>query len=110
MWANEHHEEIERLICSKCDADKNRDYSPCKDCKRRDDFELGYVTASERNGWHDLRKNPDDLPNDGEKVLASNLLTAEYVRYDDAEKSWKHDYFELDNVRYWKREDFPEGD
>ena len=76
MWVHEHHEEIEKLICSKCECDKNKDYSPCKNCKRGDDFELGYKTAIE---WHYVDKEP--LP---EKTVVvesvnGNLFLAYYV-------------------------------
>lgn len=35
-------------------------------------YEDGYLAGAKENGvvWHDLRKNPDDLPERGYKVLA----------------------------------------
>lgn len=33
---------------------------------------------SKENLWHDLRKNPDDLPNNGEHVLAKHNGVSRY--------------------------------
>lgn len=67
-----------------------------------DGAEYGYNKANE---WHDLRKNPNDLPNDGELVLANNLLYTECVKFGKDKGfgiSWKTDYFELSGVVFWK--------
>ena len=57
------------------------------------------------NEWHNLIENPDDLPNDGEIVLANNILTVAYVKFKKEKDGnyWKHDYFEICNVKYWKK-------
>ena len=49
MWTIKHHKDFEKLICLKCSADINRDYSPCAKCKRCYDFELGYKTCKEKH-------------------------------------------------------------
>lgn len=67
-----------------------------------DGFNDGYQKANE---WHDLRRNPNDLPNDGELVFANNLLCTECVKFGKDKgfgTSWKTDYFELGGVVLWK--------
>lgn len=68
----------------------------------QDGAKFGYNKANE---WHDLRKNPNELPNDGELVLANNLLYTESVKFGKDKGfgiSWKTDYFELSGVVFWK--------
>ncbi len=69
----------------------------------------GY-NAGSTSHWHDLRKNPNDLPKDGASVLANNILTTECVKFKKEENGncWRHDYFELCNVVYWKELKLPE--
>ena len=64
--------------------------------------EFGYNKANE---WHNIKENPNDLPNDGELVVADNGLTIDCVKFRKNEfgNSWKHDNFELYNVIYWKK-------
>lgn len=63
--------------------------------------EFGYNKANE---WHNIKENPNELPNDGELVLADNIFTTECVKFKKEKDGnhWKHDDFELCNVVYWK--------
>lgn len=61
----------------------------------------GYV-YNKVNKWHNIKENPNDLPNDGELVLANNIFTTECVKFKKDDNCWKHDKFELCNVVYWK--------
>lgn len=64
--------------------------------------EFGYDKANE---WHNIKENPNDLPNDGELVVADNGLTIDCVKFrkNEFSNSWIHDKFELYNVMYWKK-------
>ena len=64
--------------------------------------EFGYNQANE---WHNIKENPNDLPNDGELVVADNGLAIECVKFrkDEFGNSWRHDRFELGGVIYWKK-------
>lgn len=56
-----------------------------------------------RQKWHDLRESPKDLPKNGQRVLANNMLTVECVAFKEAEDGnhWIHDKFELLHVVEW---------
>ena len=44
-----------------------KELDSCKDNKLS--FAMGALWADEHPYWHDLKKNPDDLPKDGVRVL-----------------------------------------
>lgn len=68
----------------------------------REAVKYGYNKANE---WHNIKENPNDLPNDGELVVADNGLAIDCVKFRKNEfgNSWKHDNFELYDVIYWKK-------
>lgn len=51
----------EEMICSECSDDVNRSYTHCSACTRCDDFIKG-LAEGRKEKWHDLRKDPNDLP------------------------------------------------
>ena len=70
----------------------------------------GFVSGAEfaynkANEWHNIKENPNDLPNDEELVVADNGLAIDCVKFIKNEfgNSWRHDKFELYNVIYWKK-------
>lgn len=74
------------------------------DFSQEEEFTEENKYKNDNNGWHDLVANPNDLPNDGEFILASNLCTTEYVKFRKEKDGnhWRQDYFELCDVVYWK--------
>lgn len=100
----------EEYICNgKCQDNITRNYVHCKICTRLKDFLAGLKTGR-ASQWHDLRKNPDDLPEDGAVVLANNILTTECIKFKKEKDGnhWRHDNFELCDVVYWKEIMLPE--
>lgn len=77
------------------------------------DLKYAFLAALKegRPKWHDLWKDPSDLPEDGEFILANNLLTTAYVQFKKEDGNhWRHDYFEICSVRYWRRLILPKED
>lgn len=85
-------------VSNELDFARNRKYEE----GFKDGAEFGYNKANE---WHNIKENPNDLPNDGELVVADNGLTIDCVKFRKNEfgNSWKHDNFELYNVICWKK-------
>ena len=78
-------EMAEEYICNgKCQDDITKNYTHCKTCTRIKDFLAGLKAG--RPQWHDLRKDPNNLPEDKEYVLVYTNLTNYYV----AEKVENH--------------------
>lgn len=51
----------EEYICNgKCQDDITKNYVHCKTCTRLNDFLAGFKAGKPK--WHDLKKNPNDLP------------------------------------------------
>ena len=58
----------EEHICDgKCQDDITKNYVHCKTCTRIKDFLAGLKAG--RPQWHDLRKDPNDLPKHSVRVL-----------------------------------------
>jgi len=79
------------------------DYDAGEDCYE-DSHEGRWVKReTDKQKWHDLREDPNDLPNIGQRVLANNISTIECVVFKKEEDGnhWKHDKFELCHVIKW---------
>ena len=60
----------EEYICNgKCQDDITRNYVHCKTCTRIKDFLTGLKAG--RPQWHDLRKDPNDLPKEYDTIRES---------------------------------------
>jgi hypothetical protein len=73
-------------------------------------YENGFSNGAEfaynkANEWHNIKENPNDLPNDGELVVADNGLAIDCVKFIKNEfgNSWQHDKFVLCDVICWKK-------
>lgn len=63
----------EEKICNgKCQDDIDKNYVHCGNCTRIKDFLAGFHEGQPK--WHDLRKDPNDLP----KYRHDILVTCEY--------------------------------
>ena len=78
----------EEHICDgKCQDDITKNYVHCKTCTRIKDFLAGLKAG--RPQWHDLRKDPNDLPKEDRYYLIYTVLGNYYVS--------KHHH----NTNYW---------
>lgn len=90
--------------------------SACIRQEYKDEFDA-YIIGAKENGlkWHDLRENPDDLPNDCYNVLdqSGSMVYYDFDKYTWRDASTSHKatnvfawseipmYTELDNVPYF---------
>lgn len=83
----------EEKVCNgKCQDDIDKNYVHCKDCVKIKYFLAGLKAG--RPQWHDLRKDPNDLPKDNNEVLV-------YM--------WDSYYRGYFNLNSWHFENFSEG-
>ena len=95
----------EEYICNgKCQDDITRNYVHCKTCTRLNDFLAGLKAG--RPKWHNLRKNPDDLPKRDER-FSTNISIAvmtqdnNFAFYCFDDKKWYFQGVEIGNVVAW---------
>jgi hypothetical protein len=100
MWIHKHHEEIEKLICSKCPADINKDYSPCKNCKRGDDFELGYEAGLHADVHTDNSAVIAELETQIEiKDIQIKDLQEQKYYWKESSFDWRHKFFKKGRIK-----------
>jgi hypothetical protein len=80
-------EMAEEYICNgKCQDDITRNYVHCKTCTRIKDFLAGLKAG--RPQWHDLRKDPNDLPKEHIPVLVILESGVPDVSFVSTDKRW----------------------
>ena len=71
---------VEEKVCNgKCQDDIDKNYVHCKDCVK-----IKYYLAGLHDGqpkWHNLRKDPNDLPNDDKIVSDREGNNVRYVKH-----------------------------
>ena len=86
-------EKAEKYANEKCKDCYMCSYSECKNpyevCEKRQCRKQGYLAGAKENGvvWHDLRKDPNDLPRIGIRYLVFNKYGATLIGY------WNGKYF-----------------
>lgn len=100
----------EEYICNgKCQDDITKNYVHCKTCKRIKDFLSGLKAG--RPQWHDLRKDPKDVPDEGTYLVVwqnargyRETMIMRYEEDDEEEMHWidvEGDWWD-DDVIAWR--------
>ena len=72
--------------------------SYCKDCEIKIAKEA--IEKAEKYKWHDLRKNPDDLPEDNKLIVICSVSSITGSKAYDA-INWKKNFKPLKNEISW---------
>ena len=87
-------EELEKRAEKWVDSEVDKCYVPDCNLGYRQDLEKAYIIGAKENGvvWHDLRKNPDDLPSRLQKEFDVSIFVfnqnLEQCYYDYRQKHW----------------------
>ena len=105
----------EDYFCEGCENSFDHDNGHCSDCTKIQFYSAGvkdgYHECQKEHEWHDLRKNPDDLPDEGFYLVvwqnARGYRETMIMRYeeDDEEKlHWMDDEYDCwdDDVIAWR--------
>ena len=75
MWRCKYHEDFEKIICSKCECDINREYGPCMNCNKHVEFEKGYDACKDK--MRDILKSlTDALSTSNDYYYADEIIKA----------------------------------
>lgn len=104
MFEKEAEEIVKRNVCGDCNKCQSHGYIGCEVYRYSRDSYLrgvndGYNKANE---WHDLRKNPNDLPKDTDSLYLVRVYTWDSNLHD----FYKKYSFHIPTVCYWNGKRF----